>query len=66
VEHDFTYPAPLKNLKTMNMAALTEPARRAPDINVMIADKKEISQFQEHHIMLAYPSNGPFSPISFR
>jgi hypothetical protein len=32
------YPAPLKNLKTMNMAALTDPASKAPEISVIIAD----------------------------
>jgi len=33
-----TYPQPLKNLKTMNIATLTDPASSAPEIKVNIAD----------------------------
>ena len=33
-----SYPAPLKNLKAINIPTLTDPARRAPEISTMSAD----------------------------
>lgn len=39
VNKGMEYPAPLKNLNTMNMGAFTEPASKAPEINVMMADQ---------------------------
>ena len=42
-----TNPAPLKNLNTMNIEALTEPASKAPEIKVTIADWSCISQIAQ-------------------
>lgn len=40
----FTYPAPLVNLKKINMPMLTDPANKAPDKSVTVADCRVVNE----------------------